>query len=335
MKAAMYRVQRFERKVFDDANRERMHEFVYIAAPLNATTVSLADGCGAVIPSLNDRLDAATLKLLAERGVKLIALRGAGYNNLDVAAATSLGFKAVYVPAYTPHAVAELVFALTLALLRHVPRAYQRARDENFNVEGLVGTQLSGRTFGIAGLGKIGRVVAGIAAGFGCKVIAYDPHADPQGAPCPLVPLDELLTESHVVSLHAPLTPETHHLMNALRLAKLRRDAILINTSRGPLVDTAALIEALKRDVLGGVALDVYEHESDIFYADYSEQGLTDDLLARLLTFPKVIVTSHMGYLTWEALGEIAATTLASLTEFAQGKKLTHELRLDAGSSVR
>jgi D-lactate dehydrogenase len=327
MKAAMYNVRSFERHAFDSANREKKHEIVYITAPLDATTVPLACGCAAVIPSINDRLDASILELLAQHGVKLIALRSAGYNNLDVAAAGRLGFKAVYVPAYTPHAVAELVFALTLALIRHVPRAYRRTRDEDFSVENLVGTQLSGRTFGNIGLGKIGRVVAGIANGFGCKVIGSDPHVDPRATQCPLVPLDELLTESHVVSLHVPLTPETRHLMNAQRLAKLKPDAILVNTSRGPLVDTAALIEALKRDSVAGVALDVYEYESGVFYTDHSELGLTDDVLARLLTFPNVIVTSHMGYLTWEALGEIAATTLASLTQFAQGEKLTDELR--------
>jgi D-lactate dehydrogenase len=335
MKAAMYSVHRFERQVFDNANREGMHEIAYIAAPLDATTVLLAEGCAAVIPSPQDAVDAATLQLLAERGVELIALRSAGYNNLDLAAAARLGLKSVYVPAYTPHAVAELVFALTLALIRHVPRAYQRTRDENFSVEGLVGTQLNGCTFGIVGLGKIGRVVAGIANGFGCRVIADDSHADPRRAPCLLVPLDELLAESHVVSLHAPLTPETRHLINAQRLAKMQPDAILVNTSRGPLIDTAALIEVLRRDALGGVALDVYERESGVFYSDRSEQGLTDDVLARLLTFPKVIVTSHMGFLTWQALGEIAATTLASLTEFEQGKNLSQELRLDGAGRLQ
>jgi D-lactate dehydrogenase len=332
MKAAMYSVHRFERTAFDRANRDKIHEIEYLAAPLNAATARLAEGCEAVIPSLNDTVDKAVLQLLAEHGVKLIALRSAGYNNLDLAATASLGFKAVYVPVYTPHAVAEHVFALTLALLRHLPRAYQRVRDENFDVEGLVGTLLYERTFGIIGLGKIGRVVAGIANGFGCKVIACDPHADPQHAPCPLLPLDRLLAESHVVSLHVPLTAETRHLMNAERLARMQPGAILINTSRGPLVDTAALIEVLKGGALWGVALDVYERESGVFYLDYSEQGLSDDVLARLLTFPKVIVTSHMGYLTWEALGEIAATTIASLTEFQHGKTLTHELKLAAGS---
>src|SRR5262249_17432813 len=282
--------------------------------PLDPTTARLAEGHPAVVPSLSDVVDAPILDALANLGVRLIALRSAGYNNLDVTAAARLGIKAVYVLAYPPHSVAQRVFALNLA----------RTRDANFEVEGLVGTLLDGRTFGNVGLGKIGRVVAGIAKGFGCSVIAHDPHANPREAPCPLLSLDDLLRQSHVVSLHAPLTAETRHLINAERLARLAPDAVLINTSRGPLVDTTALIEALKRGHLGGVGLDVYERETGVFYADLSEQGLTDDVLARLLSFPRVIVTSHGGYLTWEALGEIAATALASLTEFEHGGKLTH-----------
>jgi D-lactate dehydrogenase len=327
MKAILYDVHSYERAVFDRANDAKMHQLTYVSAPLDPTTARLAEGHPAVVPSLSDVVDAPILDALANLGVRLIALRSAGYNNLDVTAAARLGINAVYVPAYTPHSVAEHVFALTLALLRHVPRDVARTRETNFDVEGLVGTLLDGRTFGIVGLGNIGRVVAGIAKGFGCSVIARDPHANPQEAPCPLLSLDDLLRQSHVVSLHAPLTTETRHLINAERLARLAPDAVLINTSRGPLVDTIALIEALKRGHLGGVGLDVYEREAGVFYADLSEQGLTDDVLARLLSFPRVIVTSHVGYLTWEALGEIAATTLASLTEFEHGGKLTHELK--------
>jgi D-lactate dehydrogenase len=326
MKAILYSTRHFERVAFDRANGGGLHQLTYIAAPLNPTTARLAEGSGALLPSLNDVVDVAMLQLLEKYGIKLIALRSAGYNNLDVAAAERLGIQAVYVPVYTPHAAAELVFALTLALLRKIPRACQRVRDLNFDVEGLVGTQLEGRTFGLIGLGKIGRVVARIAQGFGCKVIAFDPHANPKDAPCPLLALDDLLRQSHIVSLHAPLTPQTHHLMNAERLAQMPKDAVLINTSRGPVVDSAALIEALKRGELGGAALDVYEGEAGVFYSDLSEQGLADDALARLLTFPRVIVTAHMGYLTWEALGEISATTLASLTEFEQGNPLTYGL---------
>jgi D-lactate dehydrogenase len=327
MKAILYDVHSYERAVFDRANDAKMHQLNYVSAPLDPTTARLAEGHAAVVPSLNDVVDAPMVETLANLGIRLIALRSAGYNNLDRAAAARRGLAVVYVPTYTPHSVAEHVFALTLALLRHVPRAVARTRDANFDVDGLVGTLLHGRTFGIVGLGKIGRVVTGIAKGFGCTVVAHDPHADARGAPCPLLSLDDLLHQSHVVSLHAPLTAETRHLINAERLARLPPDAILINTSRGPLVDTTALIDALKRGHLGGVGLDVYEREAGIFYADLSQQGLTDDVLARLLSFPRVIVTSHVGFLTWEALGEIAATTLASLTEFEHGGQLTHELK--------
>ncbi len=328
MKAVMYRVQRFERTAFEQINNKAGHEILYTAAPLDTTTAALSAGSTAVIPSVNDAVTADVLQSLADHGVKLIALRSAGYNHLDLDAAANLGFCVAYVPYYTPHSVAELVFALALALMRYIPRAYMRTRDQNFEVEGLVGTLLHGRTFGVVGLGSIGRVVASIAHGFGCKVIAYDPHADPDTAQFPLVPFDRLLSESDIISLHAPLTDETRNMINAESLAKMRPDAILINTSRGHLVDTAALIHALKRDALGGVALDVYESESDVFYTDRSDRGLTDDVLARLLTFPRVIVTTHMGYLTREALSEIAGTTIASLTEFEQGRPLSNELRL-------
>jgi D-lactate dehydrogenase len=328
MKAIVYSTRGFEKHAFEKANSSNGHEFTYVTAALDATTAPLAKGHIAMIPSINDNVDASALKLLAQHGVKLIALRSAGYNNLDVDAAHRLGMKTVYVPSYTPHAVAEHVFALTLALLRNVHRAYQRTHDGDFNVEGLVGGQLHRRTFGVVGLGKIGRVVCDIAKGFGCRVIAYDPFLKPEQSSYALFALDELLKQSNVVSLHAPLTPETCHLMNAERLALLQPGTILINTSRGGLIDTAALIEVLKKNCLGGVGLDVYEREAGVFFSDFSECGLHDDVLARLLTFPRVIVTSHMGYMTSDALADITTTTLNSLTEFETDKPLTHELKL-------
>lgn len=327
MKAILYSTHGFERHAFDKANSDRAHELTFVTASLEATTAPLAKGHVAMVPSINDNVDAGALELLAECGIRLIALRSAGHNNLDLVAARKLGMKAVYVPSYTPYAVGEHVFALTLALLRNIHRAYLRTRDGDFNVEGLVGGQLKGRTFGVVGLGKIGRVVCEIAQGFGCRVIAYDPFLKQEQSEYPLLPLDELLAQSNVVSLHAPLTPQTRHLMNAERLALLQPGAILINTSRGSLIDTTALIKVIKRGHLGGVGLDVYEREAGVFFSDFSECGLSDDVLARLLTLPRVIVTSHMGFMTSEALGEIAATTLTSLTEFEQGKTLTHELK--------
>ena len=256
-----------------------------------------------------------------------MALRCAGHNNLDLAAAAALGIQAVSVPSYTPNAVAEHVFALLLSMIRHIPRANARVRDGNFSVEGLVGTALHGRTFGIIGLGQIGRAVAAIAQGFGCRVLAFDPAPDPL-AGVEIVPLDTVLTASDIVSLHAPLTPQTRHMIDAASLTRLRPGAILVNTSRGALVDTTALIDRLRTGQLGGVCLDVYEEEAGVFYQDLSNEILADDALARLLTFPNVLITSHMGFLTREALREIADTTIASLTEFEAGQPLRHALTL-------
>jgi len=329
MKAVLFSAQPFERKAFAAAAARigSPHEIAYVAAPLDATTAALAKGNEAVIPFVNDQLlDEALLTALAGNGVRLIALRSAGHNNLDIAAARRAGLTCVYVPSYTPHAVGEYVFALLLSLVRRVPRAVTRVRDGNFNIDGLVGSVLHGRTFGIVGLGKIGHVVAEIARGFGCRVIVSDPFADPATVPWPVLPLDDLLGQSDFVSLHAPLTPDTRHLIDARRLSLLPDGAFLINTSRGPLLDSEALIEELKRDRLGGVALDVYDREAEVFFADHSRTPLQDDVLARLLGFPKVIMTSHMGFMTWEALDEIAATTLRNLSEFERGSPLTNEL---------
>lgn len=330
MKAILFTAHSYERAAFDAAQKQLgcAHRLTYVRAALDASTVDLANGHEAIIPFVNDQLvDEALLRQVAACGVRLIALRSAGHNNLDVAAARRLGLTAAYVPAYTPHAVAEYVFALALALTRHIPRAVSRVRDGNFSIEGLVGTVLHRRTFGVVGLGKIGEVVATIAEGFGCKVVVSDPYVDPKSIRWPVLSVDDLLAQSHVVSLHAPLTPATRGLIDARRLALLQDGAILINTSRGPLLDTAALIDELRRDRLGGVALDVYDQEAGVFFTDHSGGVLHDDALARLLTFPKVIVTSHMGFMTAEALQEIATTTLENLTAFEAGRPLANELK--------
>ena len=277
------------------------------------------------MPFVNDGLDAAVLRIMAGLGVRLVALRCAGHNNLDLATAATLGIQAVSVPSYTPNAVAEHVFALLLSMVRHIPRANARVRDGNFSIEGLVGFSLHGRTFGVVGLGQIGRAVAAIARGFGCQVLAFDP-APESFAGVELVPLDTLLAESDIISLHAPLTRQTRHMIDAASLARLQPGAILVNTSRGALIDTPALIDRLRTGGLGGVCLDVYEEEAGIFYQDLSNEIIADDALARLLTFPNVLITSHMGFLTREALREIADTTIASLTAFEAGQPLTHAL---------
>ena len=327
MKVLVTDTHEYDRVALSEANADGRHALSFIAPRLDATTAVLAAGHEAVVPFVNDCLDPAVLRVLAGGGVRLVALRCAGHNNLDLAAAAALGIQAVSVPSYTPNAVAEHVFALLLSMIRHIPRANARVRDGNFSVEGLVGFALHGRTFGVIGLGQIGRAVAGIAHGFGCRVLGFDPSPEPL-AGVEIVPLDALLTASDIVSLHAPLTPQTRHMIDAASLARLRPGAILVNTSRGALVDTAALIDRLRTGQLGGVCLDVYEEEAGVFYQDLSNEILADDALARLMTFPNVLITSHMGFLTREALREIADTTIASLTEFEAGQPLRHALIL-------
>jgi D-lactate dehydrogenase len=326
MKAIVFDTHDFDRAALHRANEAQGHELSFVESRLDETTAKLAQDHDAVIAFVNDRLDGTTLPILAAGGVGLIALRCAGRNNLDLGGAHLLGMRAVHVPSYAPNPVAEHVFALLLSLVRHIPRAHDRVRDGNFSVEGLVGFNLHGKNFGVVGLGQIGRAVAAIAHGMGCRVLAYDPVTRHSDLPITFMALDEVLAASHIVSLHAPLTPATHHMIDARRLALFQPGAVLINTSRGGLIDTAALVAALKEGRLGSVGLDVYEEEETVFYRDLSNEILNDDVLARLLTFRNVIVTSHMGFLTREALEEIASTTLASLSDFAAGRPLLHEI---------
>ena len=319
--------------VFDAKPYDREHlrreagadlAFRFFEARLTPRTCTLASGCRVVCAFVNDELGAATLEGLGEMGVGLVALRCSGYNHVDLETAGRLGIDVVRVPAYSPHAVAEHALALILALDRRLHRAHNRVREHNFSLDGLVGFDLHGRTAGVVGLGAIGGVLARILGGLGMRVLAHDPYCDEASARevgAKLVELDELLASSDVVSLHAPLTPETHHLVDADRLQEMKPGAMLINTSRGGLVDTSALIEALKRGQLGAAGLDVYEEESGTFYEDLSGRPITDDVLARLLTFPNVLVTSHQAYLTVEALSAIAETTAASIREYLAGRR--------------
>jgi len=290
---------------------------------LSAETAATAAGATAVCAFVNDRLEEACLTTLAGLGVRHVALRCAGFNNVDLGAARRLGLSVTRVPAYSPHAVAEHTAALVLALNRHIHRAYNRVREQNFSLAGLVGFDLHGKTCGIVGTGRIGRVAAEIFRGFGMRVVAHDPGPDREWAAAHgivYVSLDELLATSDVVSLHVPLTPATHHLIDAATVARLKPGAMVVNTSRGKLIDTTAVIAALKRGHLGGLALDVYEEEEGIFFEDLSGQILQDDELARLLTFPNVLVTAHQAFLTHEALGEIARVTVANLLRVARGE---------------
>jgi D-lactate dehydrogenase len=290
---------------------------------LSAETAAAANGARAVCIFVNDRADRACLKALAKIGVKHVALRCAGFNRVDLPAAKEFGFSVTRVHAYSPYAVAEHAVALLLALNRKIPRASNRVRELNFSLSGLVGFDLHGKTAGIFGTGKIGRVAAQILRGFGMKVLAYDPFPSPEWAKefgVEYTDAKTLTRECEVISLHSPLTTQTHHIIRRETLELMKPGTILINVSRGALIDTKSLIEALKCGRLGGVGLDVYEEEEGVFFEDLSGQILHDDELARLLTFPNVLITAHQGFLTQEALSEIARVTVSNLLAFASGK---------------
>ncbi|MCG8295358.1 2-hydroxyacid dehydrogenase [Pseudomonas entomophila] len=288
---------------------------------LTLDTAPLAQGFDVVCAFINDELDAQVLERLAAGGTRLVALRSAGYNHVDLAAAKRLGLAVARVPAYSPHAVAEHAVALILALNRRLHRAYNRTREGDFTLHGLTGFDLHGKTVGVVGTGQIGAAFARIMAGFGCQLLAYDPYPNPEllALGARYLELPELLRESRIISLHCPLTEHTRHLINARSLAQLQPGAMLINTGRGALVDTPALVDALKSGQLGYLGLDVYEEEAQLFFEDRSDLPLQDDVLARLLTFPNVIVTAHQAFLTREALDAIAGTTLDNISRWAAG----------------
>lgn len=288
---------------------------------LTADTAALAEGCEVVCAFINDNLSAPVLERLAAGGTRLIALRSAGYNHVDLKAAERLGLAVVRVPAYSPHAVAEHAVALILALNRRIHRAFNRTREGDFSLHGLTGFDLHGKTVGVVGAGKIGQAFAGIMAGFGCRVLAYDPYpvAELASFGGHQVTLNHLIAESDIISLHCPLNEGSRHLIDNARLAQMKRGAMLINTGRGALVDTPALIGALKSGQLGYLGIDVYEEEAALFFEDRSDLPLQDDVLARLLTFPNVIVTAHQAFLTHEALAAIAGTTLDNIAAWAAG----------------
>jgi D-lactate dehydrogenase len=320
---AVFDVKPYDRRFFDEQAGDDISPH-YLETRLGPETAGLAAGFRVVCAFVNDDLSAATIERLAAGGVELIALRCAGFNNVDLEAAGRHGVTVVRVPGYSPHAVAEHTVALILALNRKIHRAYQRVREGNFSLSGLVGFDLHGRTAGIVGLGKIGRTLADKLVGLGMVVVGHDPYADQAWAAeagVALLELDELLRRSDVVSLNAPLTPETHHMIDAGAIKRMKASVMLINTGRGALVDTAALIEGLKSGHIGAAGLDVYEEESGYFFEDRSEQVITDDVLARLLTFPNVLITSHQAFLTEEALHDIADTTLGNIRAFLAGQR--------------
>jgi D-lactate dehydrogenase len=321
---AVFDTKPYDREALQHHSVNDRIEWSFLEFRLSRETAPLAKNAQAICVFVNDRLDRPCLEALANQGTRLVALRCAGFNNVDLAAAKALKLVVTRVPAYSPHAVAEHAVALLLTLNRKIHRAFNRVRELNFALNGLVGFDLYGKTAGIVGTGKIGRIVGQILSGFGMKVLAYDPYPDrdwarEMGVKYVDVP-SALAPHSDVVSLHTPLTPETKHLIRAETLKLMKPGSILINVSRGALVDTPALIGALKSGHLGGVALDVYEEEEGIFFEDLSGQVLHDDDLARLLTFPNVLITSHQAFLTREALAEIARTTIANLVALGEGK---------------
>ncbi len=323
MKAAVYDSKPYDIENLTRAAAGTCIEWRFLEWRLSAETAASAHDCQAACVFVNDKVDRACLLALKESSIRHVALRCAGFNGVDVAAAKETGIAVTRVPAYSPHAVAEHAVAILLALNRKIPRAVNRVHDLNFSLNGLVGFDLHGKTAGILGTGRIGRVMAQILHGFGMRVLAFDPFADADWAVANRVTLtsqDELIQESDVISLHLPLTQETYHIINRETLGKMKPGVYLVNVSRGALIDTRSLIDALKSGHLGGVALDVYEEEEGVFFEDLSGQILHDDELARLLTFPNVLVTAHQAFLTQEALAEIARVTVANLIAGSEGR---------------
>jgi D-lactate dehydrogenase len=331
MHVVVFGTRPYDRRFLEEANGNARHEFRFEEVRLNAGTAALAAGADAVCAFVNDLLDRETLSALKRHGVRFVALRCAGFNNVDLAAAAELGVRIARVPAYSPHAVAEHTAALVLALNRKIHRAYARVREGNFALDGLLGFDLNGRSVGIVGLGKIGLAFARIMRGFGCTLLGFDPAPDPEFEALGgrYVDLDALLGQSDIVSLHCPLSPATHHLIDAAAIARMRAGAMLINTSRGAVIDTKAVIAGLKSGRIGHLGLDVYEEEGDLFFENLSDQMIRDDVFARLLTFPNVLITGHQAFFTEDAMRAIAETTLANLDGFAAIGRAAHEVSVD------
>jgi D-lactate dehydrogenase len=328
VRIAVFSARGYDRRFLDEANADRGHELTYFETRLAANTAALADGFDAVCPFVNDRVDADTIRQLAAGGTRLLTLRSAGFNHVDLAAAEEHGLTVARVPGYSPYAVAEHTVALMLAVQRRLHRAYNRVREGNFSLEGLLGFDLRNKRVGIIGTGRIGQIVARILRGFGCSLRAYDPirNDEVRDYGVRYVDLDTLLSECDVITLHCPLTPATHHLIDEEALRKVKPGVMLVNTSRGALIDTRAVIDALKDGRIGHLALDVYEEEGDLFFEDLSDQVIQDDVFSRLLTFPNVLITAHQAFFTEEALRNIAETTLDNATAFAEGRTSGNEV---------
>ncbi|WP_194756531.1 2-hydroxyacid dehydrogenase [Aliidiomarina indica] len=320
MKIAFFSSKTYDRNSFTQANAGHAHDMTFFELPLNQDSAKLAQGYTAVCVFVNDIVNKHVLELLKAGGTELIVLRCAGFNNVDLVTAEQLGITVARVPAYSPHAVAEHALALILTLNRKTHRAYNRVREGNFALDGLLGFDLAGKTVGVVGAGKIGLIFARIMHAMGCHVLVSDPEPSEEAqAEFQLASMADLIANADIISLHCPLTPQTHHLINAEVLDACKKGVMLINTSRGKMVDTKAAIQALKSGQLGALGLDVYEEEGDLFFSDLSSQVIQDDVFMRLLTFPNVLITGHQGFFTREALKNIADTTLGNVSAFQHG----------------
>jgi D-lactate dehydrogenase len=327
-KIAFFDTKPYDKRSFDEINKDFGYDIKYFKTRLSKETVELTDGYDAVCAFVNDELDKDVLDQLYKNDIKLVALRCAGYNNVDLKNAYER-IHVTRVPSYSPYSVAEHAAALILTLNRKTHRAFYRTRDGNFSIEGLMGFDLHGKTAGVIGTGKIGQCLISILKGFGMKVLAYDLYpneAYAKKADIEYTDLETLYKESDVISLHCPLTPETHYLINDKAISLMKANVLLINTGRGLLIDTKALITGLKHGKIGGAGLDVYEEEAKYFFEDFSNSAIGDDVLARLMTFPNVLITSHQGFFTKEALHNIAETTLQNINDFFEDKRLSNEI---------
>lgn len=331
MKVAVFSTKSYDRRFLEAANEKYGHDLVFFEPRLHLETSALAVGFPVVCIFVNDLLDATALAAVAKGGTHLIALRSAGFNHVDLSAARGLGLSIVRVPAYSPYAVAEHTVGLILALNRKIHRAYNRVREGNFALDGLLGFDLHGRTVGIVGTGKIGAITAQILRGFGCHLLGYDLYQNPEchAIGMQYVSLPELFGAADIISLHCPLSPETYHLIDDAAIDKMKAGVMVINTSRGALIDAQAVTNGLKSGKIGYLGLDVYEQESDLFFEDLSNRVIQDDVFQRLLTFPNVLITGHQAFFTEDALRNIAETTLANITDFEAGRPCANEVSIE------
>ena len=331
MDVAIFSAKQYDRRFLTAANQSSFHKLAFLEPRLSQETVNLAAGSKAVCAFVNDDISAPVLQVLSDLGVRLVALRCAGFNNVDLNAAARLGIVIARVPAYSPNAVAEHAVALMLTLNRKIHRAFNRIREGNFALDGLLGCNMAGKTVGVIGTGRIGLVAARILTGFGCRVIASDPapNTDCVKLGVHYLPLDEVIGQADIITLHCPLTPETRHLINAGTIARMKPGIMLINTSRGAVIDTQAIIQGLKTGQIGQLGLDVYEEEADLFFEDLSERAIRDDLFARLITFPNVLITGHQGFFTAEAMSAIAETTIGNITAFETDGRPLHPVSVE------